>query len=192
EFGDLDAVLAAGPSMKPSKMRDNLIEHEDKARLSRELVRLICDSPLPEPLDELALKGIPEEPLREFLEHHGFRTLLTRLGAQGQAASAPVADETTTQREVKPEPRIDRSLYDLAKKHLDHGCIAFKELGGTGQKQITFNRVQLDRATEYAAEDADVALRLWLRFKARMPFERVTRVYELVDRPMVAVVGAME
>ena len=325
EFGDLDAVLAAAPSMKPSKMRDNLIEHEDKARLSRELVRLICDSPLPEPLDELALKGIPEEPLREFLEHHGFRTLLTRLGAQGQAASAPVADETTTQREVRPEPRIDRSLYetvttegalddwiaaarerglvafdtetdgrdcvsaklvgislatdcnkacyiplehggddmfaerpdqlpselvlaklkplledpavlkighnlkfdwvvlnrrgisvapyddtlvmsfnldagglnshsldDLAKKHLDHVCIAFKELCGTGQKQITFNRVQLDRATEYAAEDADVALRLWLRFKARMPFERVTRVYELVDRPMVAVVGAME
>ena len=50
------------------------------------------------------------------------------------------------------------SLDDLAKKHLDHNCIAFKELCGTGQKQITFNLVQLDKATEYAAEDADVAL----------------------------------
>ena len=87
EFGDVEAVLAAAPEMKPSKMRDNLIEHADKARLSRELVELICDSPLPEPLDALAMKGIPEEPLREFLEHHGFRTLLARLGAQAQAAA---------------------------------------------------------------------------------------------------------
>ena len=70
------------------------------------------------------------------------------------------------------------ALDDLAKKHLDHDCIAFKDLCGTGQKQITFNKVPLDRATEYAAEDADVALRLWLRFRARLPFEKVTRVYE--------------
>src|SRR6478672_8053949 len=67
EFGDVEAVLAAAPEMKPSKMRDNLIEHADKARISRRLVELICDSPLPEPLEELAIKGIPEEPLREFL-----------------------------------------------------------------------------------------------------------------------------
>jgi DNA polymerase-1 len=325
EFGDVEAVLAAAPEMKPSKMRDNLIEHADKARISRRLVELICDSPLPEPLEELAMKGIPEEPLREFLDHHGFRSLLARLGVQSQAAAAPTASETTTQREVAPEPKIDRSLYetvtteaaleawiaeanangmlafdtetdgrdcvsaklvgislatrpnkacyiplehggddmfaerpdqlpselvlaklkplledpavlkvghnlkfdwvilkkrgiavapyddtlvmsfnldagglnshsldDLAKKHLDHNCIAFKELCGTGQKQITFNLVQLDRATEYAAEDADVTLRLWHRFRARLPFEKATRVYELVDRPMVAVIGGME
>jgi DNA polymerase-1 len=84
------------------------------------------------------------------------------------------------------------ALDDLAKKHLDHECIAFKDLCGTGQKQITFNLVPIDRATEYAAEDADVALRLWLRFRARLPFEKATRVYELVDRPMVAVIGRME
>ena len=64
------------------------------ARLSRGLVRLICDAPLPEPLDELALKGIPEEPLREFLEHHGFQTLLARLGAQAQAAASAPAPST--------------------------------------------------------------------------------------------------
>ncbi|MEA3030864.1 MAG: polymerase [Sphingomonadales bacterium] len=322
EFGDVEAVLAAAGEMKPSKMRDNLIEFAEQARLSRKLVELICDSPLPEPLDALAMKGIPEEPLREFLDHHGFRSLLARLGAQSQA-EAP--REAATQAEVRPEPKIDRSLYetvtdeaaldrwiaeasakgrvafdtetdgrdcvsarlvgislatdcnkacyiplehggddmfaerpeqlpaalvlaklkplledpavlkighnlkfdwvvldkrgirvapyddtlvmsfnldagglnshaldDLARKHLDHDCIAFKELCGTGQKQITFNKVQLDKATEYAAEDADVALRLWMRFRTRLPFERVTRVYELVDRPMVAVVGAME
>src|SRR5687768_555238 len=114
EFGDLESVLAAAPSMKPSKMRDNLIEHQDKARLSRELVRLICDAPLPEPLEDLAIKGIPEEPLREFLEHHGFRTLLTRLGAQGQpeAAAAGAPSTVPTQAEVRPEPKIDRSAYE--------------------------------------------------------------------------------
>ena len=89
EFGDVEAVLAAAPEMKPSKMRDNLIEHADKARLSRKLVELICDSPLPEPLDALAMKGIPEEPLREFLDHHGFRSLLARLGVAGAGRRAP-------------------------------------------------------------------------------------------------------
>jgi DNA polymerase-1 len=322
EFGDVEAVLAAAGEMKPSRMRDNLIEFAEQARLSRRLVELICDSPLPEPLEALAMKGIPEEPLREFLDHHGFRSLLARLGAQSQAA-APAA--AATQAEVRPEPKIDRSLYqtvtdeaaldrwiaeafakgrlafdtetdgrdcvsarlvgislatdcnkacyiplehgggdmfaerpdqlpaalalaklkplledpavlkighnlkfdwvvlekrgicvapyddtlvmsfnldagglnshaldDLAKKHLDHDCIAFKDLCGIGQKQITFDKVPVDKATEYAAEDADVALRLWMRFRTRLPFERVTRVYEMVDRPMVAVVGRME
>src|SRR5690606_32418929 len=84
------------------------------------------------------------------------------------------------------------ALDDLALKHLGHECIAYKSLCGTGQKQITFDKVPVDRATEYAAEDADVALRLWRRFRPRLPFEKVTRVYELVDRPMVAVIGGME
>ena len=325
QYGDVEGVLAHVEEIAKPKLKANLIEHADKARLSRELVRLICDSPLPEPLDALAMKGIPETPLREFLEHHGFKSLLARLGAQSYGGGEATPAQAPTQAEVRPEPKIDRSLYetvteeaaldrwietasanglvafdtetdgrdcvsaklvgislatdcnracyiplehggddmfaerpeqlpaelvlarlkplfedpavlkvghnlkfdwvvlekrgirvapyddtlvmsfnldagglnshaldDLAKKHLDHTCIAFKELCGTGQKQITFNKVQLDKATEYAAEDADVALRLWLRFRARLPFEKVTRVYELVDRPMVAVIGAME
>ena len=63
---------------------------------------------------------------------------------------------------------------------------------GPGRSRSPSTRCQLDKATEYAAEDADVALRLWMRFRARLPFEKATRVYEMVDRPMVAVVGAME
>ena len=108
EFGDVEAVLAAAPEMKPSKMRDNLIEHADKARLSRELVELICDSPLPEPLEALAIKGIPEEPLREFLEHHGFRSLLARLGAQvaGRGAAPP---------RRRPRPRSGPSRRSTAR-----------------------------------------------------------------------------
>ncbi|MFN5759156.1 MAG: 5'-3' exonuclease H3TH domain-containing protein, partial [Sphingomonadaceae bacterium] len=82
EFGSVEAVLAAAPEMKPSKMRDNLIAHADMARLSRILVTLKDDAALPEPLDDLLLKEIPEPPLRAFLEHHGFSSLLKKLGGE--------------------------------------------------------------------------------------------------------------
>jgi DNA polymerase-1 len=326
EYGSLEAVLAAAGEIKKPKLRQNLIEHADAARLSRELVTLVCDSPLPEPLDALEMKGIPKEPLAAFLEDQGFRTLLARLNGTSQV-KAPSASPAATpvQQEVRPEPKIDRSLYetvtdeaaldrwiaegfangliavdtetsgydcvtadligislatacgkacyvplehgghdllserptqiatevalaklkplfedpavlkvghnfkfdwivfdrrgikvapvddslvmsfnldagglashsmdDLARKHLDHQCIAYKDVCGSGQKQIKFSQVPLDRATEYAAEDADVTLRLWKRFKARLPHERVTRIYEMVDRPLVPVVARME
>jgi DNA polymerase-1 len=322
EYGSLDAVLAAAPSMKPSKMRDNLIEHADNARLSRELVRLVCDSPLPQPLDELDMKGIPPEPLREFLEEQGFKSLLLKLGTGGSAPAPaasplPVADEEPDPPFVHKEyetvvteealdrwvaesfaagviavdtetddldcvranlvgvslatapgkacyipvghigdgllseapaqlPRdlvleklkplledpatlkigqnlkydlimfrkhgVDVAPYDdtmllsydldaglgghgmdeLAQRHLQHACIEFKTVCGTGKSQISFDKVTLDRATEYAAEDADVTLRLWRRLKPRLSREAATRVYELVDRPLVPVLAEME
>jgi DNA polymerase-1 len=322
EYGSLDAVLAAAPSMKPSKMRDNLIEHADNARLSRELVRLVCDSPLPQPLDELDMKGIPPEPLREFLEEQGFKSLLLKLGTGGGApapaalslqaaeeepdppfvhkeyetvvaeealdrwvaesfAAGVVAVDTETDdldcvranlvgvslatapgkacyipvghigdgllseapaqlprdlvlEKLKPlleDPAtlkigqnlkydlimfrkygVDVAPYDdtmllsydldaglgghgmdeLAQRHLQHACIEFKTVCGTGKSQISFDKVTLDRATEYAAEDADVTLRLWRRLKPRLSREAATRVYELVDRPLVPVLAEME
>ena len=69
---------------------------------------------------------------------------------------------------------------------------AFKSVCGVGAKQISFDKVPLDAATEYAAEDADICLRLWQRLKPRLPEEGSTRVYEMVDRPLVATVGQME
>ena len=63
---------------------------------------------------------------------------------------------------------------------------------GPAQKQITFDKVPLDAATEYAAEDADISLRLWQRLKPRLAAEGVTGVYQMVDRPLVATVGRME
>ena len=74
------------PSRSPSPSSSRiLIDHADNARLSRELVRLVCDAPLPEPLEDLALKGIPPEPLKEFLEDKGFKTLLNRMVGGGAA-----------------------------------------------------------------------------------------------------------
>ncbi|MGO1305091.1 MAG: 5'-3' exonuclease, partial [Sphingomonas parapaucimobilis] len=76
EHGDLESVLAAAPEMKKGKLRDNLIEHAENARLSKRLVTLECNAPLPQSLESLALHPtIPDAPLRAFLEHHGFRSL---------------------------------------------------------------------------------------------------------------------
>ena len=320
EFGDMEGVLAAAPTMKPGKLRDNLIEHADMARLSRKLVELACDVPLPDALEELELQGIPDAPLRAFLDHHGFKSLLAKLSAVADApvarSTAPVpADndppcdhdayetvvdedaldrwitvarhqgwvaidtettgldatraelvgvsmalhpnlacyipvahggtdmfaETPTQlprdivlAKLKPlfeDPSVlkighnlkydlivlgrlgvDVAPYDdtivmsfdldaglhghgmdeLAATHLSHSCIAFKDVVGTGKKQLGFQEIDLKTATRYAAEDADVTLRLWRRFKPRLAFEGGTRVYEMVDRPLPAVIAAME
>jgi DNA polymerase-1 len=319
EHGDVEAVLAAAPSMKPGKLRDNLIEHAEMARLSRKLVELACDVPLPDPLEELELKGIPEAPLRAFLEHHGFKSLVARLGV---VADAPVEVQETPGFEEDPpcdhdgyetvvteealerwiaEARyqgfvaidtettgvdatraelvgvsmalapnkacyiplghggsdmfaekpvqIERSAalaklrplfedpavlkighnmkydmivlarcglsvapYDdtivmsfdldaglhghgmdeLAATHLSHSCIAYKDVVGTGKSQLGFQEVDLKAATRYAAEDADVTLRLHRRFKPRLAYEGSTRVYEMVDRPLVEVIAGME
>ncbi|SFJ87743.1 DNA polymerase I [Sphingomonas sp. NFR04] len=319
EHGDLESVLAAAPSMKKGKLRDNLIEHADLARLSHKLVTLACDVPLPEPLDALELQGIPDAPLRAFLEHHGFKTLLSRLSTVADAPvevhEAPgveedppcnhdgyetvtdldaldrwitvsrhqgwvaIDTETTgldaTQADLvgvsmalapnlacyiplghggtdmfaeKPE-QIDRAealarlkplledpavlkighnlkydmivlgragirvapyddtivmsfdldaglhghgMDELAATHLAHSCIAYKDVVGTGKSQLNFGQVDLKAATRYAAEDADVTLRLWRRLKPRLAYESVTRVYESVDRPLVAVLAEME
>ncbi len=325
EYGTVDAVLGAAPDMKPSKMRDNLIEHADNARLSRILVTLKEDCDLPEPLDALALKEIPDAPLRAFLEDHGFKSLLTRIGGE-DAANAERAQHSEAEAApaVEDEPPIDRSTYEtvtdeaaldrwiaaarhighvavdtetdsleavtarlvgvclatevgkacyiplghggeglldetpdqigfdtaiaklkplfedsavlkighnlkydisvlaqhdivlapiddtivmsfdleaglhghgmdeIAELFLGHTCLKFKDMVGTGKKQIGFAEVPLGRATEYAAEDADVTLRLWKRLKSRLHTEQVTRVYELVDRPLVPVIAQME
>jgi len=355
EYGDLDGVFAAVPTMKPSKMRDKLVEHEGMARLSRQLVELHAQVPLPDPLDDLVLGQIPPEPLRAFLTDQGFNALLARLNSvspdagpagSGNPATASssagtalvpvsepglpvvvpeaglpalpsidhaqyetVADEAALDRwiaEARAEGlvgidtetdaldsvggrlvgvslstgpckacyiplghigsdmfserphQLDAALvlgrlkplledegvlkvghnlkYDMnvldraarqagldgidirpfddtillsfaleagkglgghgmdeaAKLHLSHQCIAFKEVAGTGKKQISFAEVPLDKATAYAAEDAEVTLRLWHVLKPRLFRDRVTRVYELVDRPLVKAITGME
>ena len=83
-------------------------------------------------------------------------------------------------------------MDELSERYFSHTPIAFKEVCGTGKKQIGFERVALDKATEYAAEDADITLRLWYSFKPRLAREKVTRVYETLDRPLIPVIAGME
>ena len=343
DYGDLESALAAAPEMKPSKMRDSLIEQAEMARLSRVLVQLKEDCALPMALEEFRLGAIPPDPLAAFLERHGFTSLLRRLGAgsgsperktqlnPAKPVNAGAAPTEGAARQPLPEmPEIDHSAYEcvqtldaldrwiarafaartiafdtetsaldamradlvgvslavgpneacyiplghggtdmfaekpdqidraealarlkpllesdavlkigqnikydlnvmarygvavtpiddtmvisfdldagrneegiggghgmdeLAGRHLGHTCIAFKDVCGSGKKAISFAEVPLDRATAYAAEDADVTWRLHRLLKPRLAGEAAARVYERVDRPLVPVVARME
>ncbi len=92
--------------------------------------------------------------------------------------------------------RWSHGMDDLALRHLGHVCIPFDHAlafaPGAKKSEKTFAQVPLDKATEYAAEDADVTLRLWLVLKPRLAAESVTRVYEMIDRPIVPVTVGME
>ena len=80
----------------------------------------------------------------------------------------------------------------LALEYLGHECIPFKEIAGTGKKQVTFDKITLDKATPYAAEDADITLRLWHVLKPRLAEEQVATVYETLERPLPSVIANME
>lgn len=343
EHGSLEAALAAAPAMKPSKLRESLIEHAEMARLSRVLVQLKEDCPLPMALDDFKLTAIPPEPLSAFLQEHGFHSLLKRLGDgkgspdrptqlhPAKLVTAAAGTKAGSDRQPLPAlPPIDRSLYacvqdeaalqawidramaarlvafdtetsaldamradlagislalgpgdacyiplghggtdmfaerppqvdqaralamlkpllesdavlkvgqnckydlnilarhgihvtpiddtmvmsfdldagrsmdgiggghgmdELSTRHLGHATLTFKDICGSGKKAIPFGEVPLDRATEYAAEDAEVTWRLHRLLKPRLAEEAATRIYERVDRPLVPVVAQME
>ena len=320
EFGTLEAVLAAAPGMKPSKRRDALIEHAATARISRQLVELRADAPLPLPLEALVARE-PERPkLASWLAAQGFRTTLARLGLE-DAADAPVATlasapstaatpamaETpfgpyacvTTAEELRAwvaearaahavaldtetdgldamqaglvgfslavapgracyvplrhevlgeQMKLDAAaeilsplladdcvlkilqnakfdmmvlgragfgtiapvddtmvishsmeagmhghgMDELSRLHLGHTPVTFDEVTGTGRNRITFAQVPFDRATAYAAEDADVTLRLWLALKPRLRAAKSLALYEQVERRLIPVLLEME
>lgn len=83
-------------------------------------------------------------------------------------------------------------MDELAQLHLGHTTIKFSDVCGTGKNQITFDRVPLDKALAYAAEDADITLRLHALLKARLLAERMVTVYETLERPLVPIITAME
>jgi DNA polymerase I len=92
--------------------------------------------------------------------------------------------------------RGQHGMDALAERHLGHVCIPFEQVlqhaPGARKSDKTFGQVPLDKATEYAAEDADVTLRLWMVLKPRLAAERMTTVYETLERPLVSVLGEME
>jgi DNA polymerase-1 len=324
EYGDLDAVLARAGEVKQEKRRQILIEHADKIRLSRELVRLDTATPLPEPVEDLGVRAPEPKALGAFLELMEFRTLARRVSEAGASDPAPAArpagegapaavdtggyvcvrDLETLERWVararavgvvafdtetdslssansglcgvslalspgeacyipvghveheglqlemtaaldqlpldaviaalKPmleDPTVlkvaQNAKYDLAvlsrhgidvapiedtmlisyvleaglhnhgmdelsKLWLGHEPISFKTVAGTGKAQKSFKHVALDAATTYAAEDADVTLRLYRMLRPRLAAERLLTVYETLERPMPPVLAQME
>lgn len=85
-----------------------------------------------------------------------------------------------------------QGLDELSRRHLGHAPITYDEVTGTGRARVNFAQVPIDKATAYAAEDADLTMRLWRLFKARLVAERMTTVYETLERPMPAVLSTME
>ncbi len=80
----------------------------------------------------------------------------------------------------------------LSERYLNHTPIPIKSILGTGKSQITFDQVPIEDAVPYAAEDADITLRLWKLLAPKMPVEQVTTVYETMERPLVPVLAQME
>jgi len=346
EYGDVEAVLAAAPGMKPSKRRDMLIEHAEKARISRELVRLRLDTPLPLPIEALGQRAADKAVLSAWLARQGFRSTITRLGLDadstprpavgsqplpnhsggqlllGQLAGPPTgglgfqadlglatppraeagfgsydcvvtvealrlwvdeagaigrfAMDTETDgldamraglvgfsmatapgracyvplahvglgEQIKldaaiemlaplltdpgvlkifqnakfdmmilsragfpmPAPVDDTMLIsyaqeaglhghgmdELSQLHLGHTPISYDAVTGTGRNRVPFAQVPIDRATTYAAEDADVTLRLWEALRPRLRLNGGLALYEQIERRLVPILLEME
>jgi DNA polymerase-1 len=84
------------------------------------------------------------------------------------------------------------SMDTLSERYLNHTPIPIKSLLGSGKSAVTFDRVPVAEAVNYAAEDADITLRLWLTFKPQLHRAQVTTVYETLERPLVPVLARME
>lgn len=84
------------------------------------------------------------------------------------------------------------NLDTLSEIHLEHKTISYKELVGTGKNKLNFSDIELDKATEYAAEDADVTLRLYNHLKSKLNKEKLNKVYESFEKPMVQLLSKIE
>jgi DNA polymerase-1 len=109
-----------------------------------------------------------------------------------QAIKVAPYDDTMLLSYVVDGGRGNHGMDELSVRHLGHKPIAFSEVCGSGKSLIGFDQVPIERATAYAAEDADVTLRLWLLFKARVVAEGMTTIYETLERPLVTVLANME
>ncbi|MCT4655414.1 MAG: DNA polymerase I [Cohaesibacter sp.] len=101
-------------------------------------------------------------------------------------------DDTMLLSYVLDAGQHNHGMDDLSEHWLGHKPIPFKDVAGTGKSQITFDKVEIDKATAYAAEDADVTLRLWQILKPRLAADSMTTVYERLERPLVPVLVQME
>ncbi len=104
---------------------------------------------------------------------------------------APV-DDTMVLSYVLDGGLHNHNMDELARLHLGVETIKFKDVAGTGKKQVTFDYVPLDKALDYAAEDADVTHRLYRTLKPRLAGEHMVTVYETLERPLIPVLERME
>jgi DNA polymerase-1 len=321
EYGDLDALLARAHEIKQPKRREALLAYAENARISRDLVRLCDDVPIPLPLEDLEKRAPDRERLLAFLQEQAFRSVIARLQNRGELGTAPAAAQSAVPVEV-PQPveadyelvqeevalvrwiaaataagvvaidtetnsldagraelvglslalapgkacyiplthcspgaldpvpqqipceraiallkplledaavlkigqniKFDMQIFarhgvaispiddtmilsyvlegglhghgmdELAALHLDHTTVKQPDVAGTGKSQVNFHLVPIDQALQFAAEDADVTLRLQRVLKPKLLSERLVSVYETLERPLISVLAAME
>jgi len=141
-----------------------------------------------------ALDPVLTDPCVLKIFHHAkFDMLVMRRAgfAQGMPHPAPY-DDTMLISYAQEAGLHPHGLDELAQLHLGHTPISYDEVTGTGRNRVPFAQVPIDRATAYAAEDADVALRLWQALRPRLRFNKSLAVYEQVERRLTGVLMAME
>ena len=114
-----------------------------------------------------------------------------KIFARMGVAVAPI-DDTMLLSYVQHAGLHGHGMDTLSERYLGHTPIPIKPLLGSGKAAVTFDRVPIDKATAYAAEDADITLRLWHHLKPQLHRAKVTRVYETMERPLVPVLARME
>src|SRR5439155_13221221 len=114
EYGDLDTLLERAAEIKQDKRRQTLIDFADQIRLSRELVKLDCDTPLPSPLDALAVEPPDPAVLGAFLEQMEFRSLARRVG-DGSGVQAAVPSPQSRPLEAPAIAAIDTQAYQCVR-----------------------------------------------------------------------------
>ncbi|HXD45260.1 MAG TPA: DNA polymerase I, partial [Pseudolabrys sp.] len=149
----------------------------------------LCEGQIPE-LDALAaLKALLEdESVLKIAQNMKYDWLVFRQ----RGIEVAGYDDTMLISYVLDAGKGGHGMDDLAKRWLNHDTIHFHHVAGSGKSQVTFDCVTIEKATEYAAEDADVTLRLWYALKPRLAAERVTSVYETLERQMPTVLARME
>ncbi len=84
------------------------------------------------------------------------------------------------------------NMDTLSEIHLNHKTISYKDLVGSGKKEINFSEVDIEKAKDYAAEDADITFRLYQKFKKNLKTEKMTNIYEIFEKPMIKILALME
>ena len=115
----------------------------------------------------------------------------TKIFARYDVSLAPV-DDTMLLSYAINGGKHNHGMDYLSERYLDHKPISIKTLLGSGKSAITFDRVSISNAVNYAAEDADITLRLWKLFKPMLHESNVTKVYETLERPLIPVLAKME
>ncbi len=155
---------------------------------------MLTETPAQIPFDDAmeALRPLLEDPSVLKLLHNAKYDLEVLAQAQNGGIAVSPVDDTMLISCALEAGAHGHGMDELSQLHLGHKPISFDSVTGTGKGRISFAHVPLDRATAYAAEDADVTLRLWHALRPRLRPERALAMYEQVERRMITVLAHME